>query len=120
MSLSVAVTGAPASAAGAPPDGVAQAVVARVQAASKADSSPGENDALLWFAPDGRHVAVCDRTTRGAHTQIYDIASGTVIATLDAVCANVPARAGQWSADGALFYIVPGNGPVAIYSTPQG
>jgi hypothetical protein len=118
--LDMPVSGAGSSPASVPPDTIVQSLVTRAQAAGKTASAPGENDALLWFSPDASRVAVCDRTQPGAHAQIYDIAAGVAVATLDISCATLPAHAAQWTADGSQFYIASPNGPVAVYAAPRG
>ncbi len=117
--LSLPVSGVGSSPASVPPDAIVQTLVTRVLTASKAGSEPGQNDALLWFAPDASRVAVCDRTQPNARMRIYDIASGAATAILDMPCANLPLHAAQWTADGAQLYITPINGPVAVYIAPQ-
>ncbi len=118
--LDLPVSGAGSSPASVPPDTVVQALVTRARLESKTASTPGENDALLWFSPDASQIAVCDRTNPNTHVQIYGIASGVAMAALNVTCANLPAHALQWTADGSQLYIAPTNGPVAIYTIPQG
>lgn len=117
-SLNVPVTGAGASPASSPPDEVVQMVVKRVLATSKIVSAPDQNDALLWFAPNASHVAVCDRTRENAGVLIYDIASGAVAATLDVTCAGLSSHAAQWTADGSRLFIASARGPIAVYIAP--
>ncbi len=118
--LDLPVNGAGSSPASAPPDSTVQTLVTRVLAQSKTANAPGQNDALLWFAPDASRVAVCDRTQPNARVQIYDIASGLAVATLDVACASLPAHAVQWTADGSQLFVAPTSGPVADYTAPQG
>lgn len=117
--LNMPVSGAGSSPASVPPDTVVQALVARALLGSKTASAPGENDALLWFSPDASRVAVCDRTQPNARIQIYGIASGVAVASLDVACANLPAHAAQWTADSSQLYIAPISGPTAVYTIPQ-
>ena len=113
------VSGAGSSSASAAPDTAVQALVTRVLAKSKTANAPDQNDALLWFAPDASHVAVCDRTRSDAQVWIYDIASGDVAATLNVACANLPVHAVQWTADGSQLYIASTNGPISVYTAPK-
>jgi hypothetical protein len=111
------VSGAGSSPASAPPDALAQGLVKRIAAASKA-GAPGQNDAVLWFSPDATSVAVCDRTQPDARMTIYSVATGDATATINVPCASLPTHAAQWSSDGAMFYVAPLSGPVTIYKMP--
>lgn len=111
----------PASGSGAitAPDGIVSSLIKRVEKASaKGANDPGRNDALLWFAPDGSHVAVCDRTQPNTLVTIYDVASGAPSATLGYSCANMTTHNAQWSRDGARFFLAPPSNAILIYLIP--
>jgi dipeptidyl aminopeptidase/acylaminoacyl peptidase len=112
----------PASGAGAitPPNDIVAPLVAQVQKASaNGANDPGRNDALLWFAPDGSRVAVCNRTQPNASVAIYDIASGKPAAILGYSCANMTTHSAQWSLDGTHFLLSPQRDPIQIYQIPS-
>lgn len=95
-----------------PPDSVV------AQLASQIAQAGASASALVWFAPVGKRVAVCDQTTSGAHVRIVDIATGRAVYQLDELCDGMTTHAALWSSDGANFYIIPAKGPVKIYAIP--
>ncbi len=93
-----------------PPDSVV------AQLATTMIHSGNGASALLWFAPVGKELAVCDQTTSGAHVQLIDIATGWVHYQLDETCDGLTTHSAYWSSNGALFYVTSLKGPVEVYS----
>jgi len=113
LSQPIAVGAAASShSASQPPDSVVSKLASQIAQAG-ANAS-----AIVWFAPVGKRVAVCDQTTPGAHVSIVDIASGRVIYQLDETCDSMTTHAALWSSAGANFYIIPTKGPVKVYTIP--
>ncbi|HEX8729913.1 MAG TPA: WD40 repeat domain-containing protein [Ktedonobacterales bacterium] len=113
LSQPIAVGSAAASKiASQPPDSVVGKLASQIAQAG------GSASAIVWFAPVGKRVAVCDQTTPGAHVSIVDIASGRAVYQLDETCDAMTTHAALWSSAGANFYIIPANGPVKVYTIP--
>jgi len=75
----------------------------------------GHGDALVWFSPDGRLLAACDRTASATALDIYDIASGRIVSQLAGACAELTPAALAWQASpSAVILAVPGK-PIAVY-----
>lgn len=117
-SLDMPVTGGGASSASAPPDSLMQALVTRLLPTSKTASSPGANDALVWFSPDASHAAICDRGQPNTRPMIYAVPTGEALGALDITCAALTVRSAQWSAAGSTLYITTPSGSIAIYPMP--
>lgn len=117
--LDLPITGSGGLPDGALPNSLTQTLVAHVLGVSKTANAPGERDALLWFSPDARHAAVCDRTQPNTPARMYNVATGAVMATLEIACGGLPSHAAQWSANGATLYIASATGSIAIFSAPQ-
>lgn len=113
LSQPIAVGPAAASkSASQPPDSVVGKLASEIAQAG------GSASAVVWFAPVGKRVAICDQTTPGAHVSIVDIASGRAVYQLDETCDAMTTHAALWSSAGANFYIIPAKGPVKIYTIP--
>lgn len=115
--LSLPVTSAAhGGSAGQAPDSLAAQVAAQVGQAG------GKADALLWFAPDGTRVVACSRAG-GPQTktpaQVYDVATGDLIATLSDTCAGLGVHSAVWDGAGKLFTIIPPSGPIETYTMPN-
>ncbi len=95
-----------------PPDNVVSQLAERIA------QHGGAADALVWFAPAGKLVAICDQTTPGAHIQMISIALGQVVYQLDEACAGMTAHSALWSSSGTSFYVVPPSSPVESYTIP--
>ncbi len=91
-----------------PPDAIVSDVAQRV-------AGNGHGDALIWFAPDGRTLATCDRTSTGAPLQVYDIATGNVLFELPAACDHTTLSSLAWlpSSNGLVF--AQQGSPIATY-----
>jgi WD40 repeat protein len=100
---------APAPTHGVP---VPNAVVGRL-ASSVAAS--GHGDAFVWFAPDGREVAACDRSAAADGLEVVDVASGRVLAQLPGVCAHAELSSVAWMPSQATVVIVSSDKPAALY-----
>ena len=96
-----------------PPDSVVGQLAQRIAQAG------GSANALVWFAPVGKLVAVCDQTIPGAHIEMIVIATGRVAYRLDEVCTGMTAHSAVWSSSGANFYVVPPSSPVESYTIPS-
>jgi WD40 repeat protein len=113
LSQPIAVGAAATSkSASQPPDSVVGKLASQIALAG------GSASALVWFAPVGKRVAICDQTTPGAHVSIVDIASGRAVYQLDETCDAMTTHAALWSSTGANFYIIPAKGPVKVYTIP--
>ena len=91
---SVALPPAPgqAEAQGAPtPNPPLAAVAARLAAR-------GTGDALAWFTPDGRALALCDRSSTGASLQVIDLKSTRVQYSLGGACDGLAVTSAAWLA----------------------
>jgi hypothetical protein len=109
----IAVGSAPASkTASHTPDSVVG------QLASHIAQAGGDASAIVWFAPVGKQVAVCDQTTAGAHITIVEIATGFARYQLGDTCDGLTAHSALWSSTGKAFYVVPANGPIETYTIP--
>lgn len=95
-----------------PPDSVVAELAARIGTAG------GDASAIVWFAPVGKLVAVCDQTSASANIQIVAIATGHVRYTLDEPCAGLTTHSALWSSTGKTFYVIPAKGPIEIYTIP--
>ncbi len=95
LSSSTANSAAP----GAPPPDEPLAVVADHLAAR------GSGDALAWFTPDGRAIALCDPSSAGAALQIVDLDSDLPIYTLPGACAGLSVTRATWLADGTTLVL---------------
>lgn len=93
-----------------PPDSVVGQLAANIAKAG------GGANALVWFAPAGKQVAVCDQSASGAHIQIVEIATGHVSYQLDESCDVMTLHSALWSSDARTFYVIPAKGPVEIYT----
>jgi WD40 repeat protein len=91
---------------------VPNAVVGRL-ALSVAAS--GHGDALVWFAPDGRDVAACDRSSAADRLEVFDVASGRVLAQLPGMCAGAQLSSVAWMPSQATLVIVSSDKPAALY-----
>lgn len=89
------------------------------QFAANIASAGGHAGAIAWFAPVGKLIAVCDQTTSAAHISFLDVSTGAVRFTLPDDCADAMAHSAVWSSTGKTFYVVPGKGPVEIYTIPS-
>ena len=95
-----------------PPDSVVAALATRIATAG------GGASAIVWFAPVGKRVAVCDQTSASARIQIIEIATAHVSYTLDEPCVGLTTHSAFWSSTGKALYVVPAKGPIEIYTIP--
>jgi hypothetical protein len=111
--------GTPASTTPTPTQGVPvpNAVVGTL-ASSVAAS--GHGDAIVWFAPDGREVAACDRSASADRLEVFDVASGRVLAQLPGVCAHAQMASVAWMPSHATIAVVSSDKPVALYPLVSG
>lgn len=86
-----------------------------VAAVAQSVAHSSGSDALIWFSPDGRNQAQCNRTTSGQALQVYDIASGTETAELPGVCDGLSTSSLTWLGSGSAFALVATGQPIAIY-----
>jgi hypothetical protein len=93
-----------------PPDSVVGQLAARIAKAG------GANDALVWFAPVGKWVAICDKSQAGAHVEIVAIATGHVSYQLDETCDGLATHSALWSSTGKSFYAIPTKGPIVVFT----
>lgn len=93
-----------------PPDSVVGQLASTI---AKAGASA---NALVWFGPQGKRLALCDLSASGAHIQIIDIATGHASYQLGDSCAGLSAHSAAWSSTGSVFYVVPAKGPIETYS----
>lgn len=111
LSRGIALNGAqPTNGQSSPPDSVVGELAARVGHAGAGA------EALVWFGPLGKLVAVCDKSTPGAHVQIIEISTGHVKYQLGETCASLTVHSAVWSSTGATFYITSAKDPVAVYN----
>ncbi|HZC08325.1 MAG TPA: hypothetical protein VE338_22020 [Ktedonobacterales bacterium] len=88
------------------------------QLASEVAQTGGSASVVVWFAPVGKRVAVCDQRTTNAHVVIVDIATGNAVYQLSDTCDGLTAHSASWSSAGTSFYVVPSKGPVQTYTIP--
>ncbi|HET9111437.1 MAG TPA: zf-HC2 domain-containing protein [Ktedonobacterales bacterium] len=88
------------------------------QLASEIGQAGGNAESLVWFAPVGKRVAICDQRTAGAHIMIVDIASGHPVYQLKDTCDGLSAHSASWTGAGTSFYVIPSKGPVQVYTIP--
>ena len=113
LSQPIAVGSAATSkSASIPPDSVVR------QLASGIGQAGGSAGALIWFAPVGKQVAVCDQRAAGAHIIIVDIASGHPMYQLNVTCDGLSAHSASWSSAGTSFYVIPSKGPIQAFTIP--
>ncbi len=91
---------------------VPDAVVGNLSASVAAS---GHGDALVWFAPDGKEVAVCDRSAAAGALRVYATSTGRVLAELANVCAQMQLASLSWMPGQPAFVLVTAGKPVAIY-----
>lgn len=101
---------ATAKTASHPPDSVVGQLATHVAQSGAA--------AVVWFAPVGKRVAICDQTTTGAHITIVEIATGHADYQLGDTCDGLTTYSALWSSTGTSFYVVPTKGPVETYTIP--
>lgn len=87
-----------------------------VAAVAQSVAHSNGSDALIWFSPDGRSQAQCNRTKPGAALQLYDIASGNETAELPGVCAGLSPSSLTWVGSGGAFALATAGHPIGIYS----
>src|SRR6185437_4066806 len=113
LSQPIAVGAATASkTASHPPDSVVS------QLASHIAQAGGNASAIVWFAPVGKRVAICDQTTTGAHIVIVEIATGHADYQLGDTCDGLTTHSALWSSAGTTFYVIPAKGPIQTYAIP--
>ncbi len=95
-----------------PPDSVVAQLATHIASAG-ADAS-----ALVWFAPVGKQVAVCDQTTHGAHIEVVAIATGQALYQLGDTCDALSTHSALWSSTGKAFFVIPAKGPIETYTIP--
>lgn len=100
---------APAGAVPAP-DPAAEAIAEHVAAR--------QGDALLWFSPDGRWVAVCDRTAHVAPLVVMTRDQGRAVNQVAGVCQNLTASAVSWNPDSSGFILGLPSQPADSYMLP--
>lgn len=86
-----------------------------VAAIAQALARSGSGDALVWFSPDGRTLAACDRETAGANLQIYDIATGAVLSEVSNACDHLTASSLAWDGPGSTFSLAVHGQPIMDY-----
>jgi WD40 repeat protein len=112
LSQPIAVGGAASKTASHPPDSVVG------QLASHIAQAGGDASALVWFAPVGKRVAICDQTTTGAHIIIVEIATGHADYQLGDTCDGLTTHSALWSSAGTTFFVIPAKGPIETYAIP--
>lgn len=95
-----------------PPDSVVGQLASHIAQAG-ADAS-----AIVWFAPVGKRVAICDQTTTGSHITIVAIATGHADYQLGDTCDGLTTHSALWSSTGTTFYVTPAKGPIETYTIP--
>jgi WD40 repeat protein len=73
-------------------------------------------DALVWFAPDGHELVACDRSNSSTDLDVYDVATGRVLAHVHGVCAHMQLASLAWMPSRAAFALVADGKPIAIYT----
>lgn len=106
----IAIGDHPSAKASVPPDSVIAGL------ASTVASAGGKGSAIVWFAPVGKLVAVCDQTSAAPKIQVVSISTGAVKYTLPGDCSKMSAHSAAWTSTGKSFYVVPAKGPVVIYT----
>ena len=93
---------------GPPPDAVVNTVVAHLVQAHK-------GDALVWFAPSGAAVAVCERTIKDEPLMIFDPATSRALATLPHACDGLTAPMMSWAPTGDAVLLALPSQPLVRY-----
>ena len=106
----IAIGAHPSAKASVPPDSVIASLASTVAGAG------AKGSVLVWIAPVGKLVAVCDQTSAAAQLQIVSISTGAVKYTAPGSCASMMAHSMAWASTGKTFYVVPAKGPVAIFT----
>lgn len=75
-----------------------------------------QGDALLWFSPDGRWVAVCDRTAHAESLVVMTRDQGRPMYQVASVCQNLTASALSWHPDSSGFVLAIPAQPAATYN----
>lgn len=74
-------------------------------------------DALVWFSPHARRLALCDRSQGAvANLNVYDISTGQALASIHGVCPHLQRSGLTWT--GNSLYVALPDAPLAVYSVP--
>ncbi len=95
-----------------PPNPIITAIVGEL-------SANGQGDAFAWSNADGSQVATCIRAEPDAPLNVYDVASGRVVASLPGVCDHLSNASLIWSSDGAMLFLAASGAPVTPYALPS-
>ncbi len=100
--------------AGATDEGVAVPDVA-VGTVARQLAQTGRGDVLLWFAPQGNALAICDRRAKGAALSVYSVDSDQVISVLPQACDTLSLSSFSWMPAGRAFLLTAPNHPITLY-----
>lgn len=78
-------------------------------------AASGRGDALIWFAPDGHLMAVCDRSAASGALDVYDVASGRIVSQLAGACAGMALDTLAWDPAASALVIAGAGKPIAVY-----